>query len=603
MTTSHVIHLDDYRTRREQRRREFFALYGADGERSRIVLQLWRAASLLGADRAATVWIDEYGPGLVHVYCLLDLASDPPRRTFTPDLLRRAWEQGVPGICDIPDTVRAAGIPLSDGVRSACAIALGSDGARAWFLVVDSLTARGRIDESRCADLMFSAGECAGLVLHRDLGEPGREGEGCDGSVEQQRRTTFAGWPVLRDIEGREQDEDVNQRIARRFLVVRVVRTLVDEDFALDPESLHYQVEGVRGEIRPAPHDEERAAWEDVLAAAEHLDRGALARALLGLGELGERQGHLHGAREIYRNAYDVAAAAAEVPAAIDSARFYARACRKLADWPDAEAWYSRAFEMADTVEDHARCALTLDGLASTYRFRGNMPKTRETLERVLEYATRANDRQALASAHHHLMVVEKHFERTLEACVHGWKAVDLYEREADRLLALFDLADILVQARVYPAARDAYAIVAHRMGERDYRLMAIGGLALTSALLGEKRQFRHWSRILEEQRWQETPPPVHAQILFHQGVACAQLGYPGKGRRLLTAAVAMAEENRLNKLFFQAEAALKELGASRTEKATPARQGSEPEPDPRLAEVSGGLSRMRAGFADAPRT
>ncbi|MBI4520562.1 MAG: tetratricopeptide repeat protein [Gemmatimonadetes bacterium] len=595
-----VIHIDDYRVRREQRRRDVFALYGADYERSRLVLQLWRAVSLLGADRAAAVWVDEYGPGLAHVYCLLDLAADPPRRSFSLDLLRAAWAQGVPGMWDVADADRSYSVALPDGVRSGCAIALGSDGARAWFLVVDSHTARQPVSASVCAELMFSAGECAGLVLHRDLGEPRQAATKSAESIEEQRRTAFAGWPVLRDVEGRETEEAANDRIARRFVVVRLVRTLVEEDFALDPESLEYQIAGAFSEVQAAPVDDpERPLWEAILNAARSGRRDALANAVLALGDYAERLGHVHGAREIYRNAYDVAVAAGQLPAATDAAAFYARSSRKLADWSDAETWYQRAFEMASAVEDHTRAIAVLTGLANSFRVRGNLPRAREILDRALELGQRANDRHALGQVHHGLLVVEKHFERLIEASTHGWKAVQLYETESDRARALFDLADVLLQARAWTPARDAYAIVAPRLDQAEEQLLAFAGLAYTNAMLGDAAQFRRWSGVLDHQGTADAPPPIRAQILYYLGLSHAVLREGAEARRLLQLVMTEAETHKLNKLFFQAEAAIRELDEAEPniQKANPESSGLK---DPRLAELSTGLGKLRAELIDA---
>jgi hypothetical protein len=43
---------------------------------------------------------------------------------------------------------------------------------------------------------------------------------------------------VLRDIEGRENDDAASRRIGGRFLVARVLRSLVDDDLSMDPVSL-----------------------------------------------------------------------------------------------------------------------------------------------------------------------------------------------------------------------------------------------------------------------------------------------------------------------------------------------------------------------------
>ena len=49
-------------------------------------------------------------------------------------------------------------------------IFLGSDGDRVWFLVIDERdVAPGALSGKTREDLLFLAGECAGLLFHRDL--------------------------------------------------------------------------------------------------------------------------------------------------------------------------------------------------------------------------------------------------------------------------------------------------------------------------------------------------------------------------------------------------------------------------------------------------
>src|SRR5262249_8611671 len=128
MPTSTVLRLDELRARRDQRLRRALALHTIDSERRRVLTHLSDVVALLGCDRAATVWVDEYGPGLVHVHTILDLVADAPRRRFAVEPLRLAWSDGVPGKLDVHDLGRTAPIPLHDAARSLCAIALGSDG-------------------------------------------------------------------------------------------------------------------------------------------------------------------------------------------------------------------------------------------------------------------------------------------------------------------------------------------------------------------------------------------------------------------------------------------------------------------------------------------
>src|SRR5262245_59398433 len=113
MPTSTVLRLDDLRVRREPRMQRALALHRTDAERYRVLEHLAGVMTLLGCDRAAAVWVDEYGPGHVHAHVVLDVLSDVPRRRFPSEPLRLAWNDGVPGKLDLPDVDRTA-IPLHE---------------------------------------------------------------------------------------------------------------------------------------------------------------------------------------------------------------------------------------------------------------------------------------------------------------------------------------------------------------------------------------------------------------------------------------------------------------------------------------------------------
>lgn len=600
MSGSEIIELADYRRERERRRRETFALYGADGERSRLVLQLWRAVSAVDGDRAATVWVDEYGSGLAHAYCVLDLAADPPRREFAPEPLKRAWEHGVPGLVDVPDVARADDLPVPEEIRSLAAVSLGSDGVKAWFLVTDSRTPRAMLGDAARSELMFSAGEAAGLLLHRDLGflapDDGAPG---DDDLEEER---FAGWRVLEDIEGREDDEQTSRRITRRFLVVRLVRSVVDEGFVVSPAALSERLESVRDELADVVTtgtDPEADAWRTVVDAVEALEPARIAEATLGLGERVENEGHYHGAVEIYQAAYEASAAAGARSRAVDAARFRARAFRKLADFAGAEAWYARAEEMAEALGDEVRLAIIVSGRANVLREKGNLPAARTLLVSGLEEAADLDDSYPRAVLHHGLATVQKQMGDVDDAIVQAWKAFSAYVEPAHRMSAIVDLAGIFLQREWYRAADDAYALALAEPEGEFYRLLALSGLAFTGALLEGEETHRRRMRELEAAGWEDASPSVRAQVLYYQGRARAGLGRFDDARSSLEEAIRVAEENHLGKLVFDAEEALDALENERGAGAPASEFAPEEMPEP-VAEVVGSLRERRNELAAA---
>ena len=163
----HVIDLSDYLQRRPGSRpgeKSSFAVWGGEGERSRFALPLWRAIYLVEGDRGGLVRARKGAspPEELTPFFVLDLASDPPRREFLPGAVEGVWGREAPAVADQDP----------GGV----AVLLGEEEAWLWFLVVDDgKDTREPLDGEIRDDLLFLAGECAGLLFHRELS--GREGE------------------------------------------------------------------------------------------------------------------------------------------------------------------------------------------------------------------------------------------------------------------------------------------------------------------------------------------------------------------------------------------------------------------------------------------
>jgi hypothetical protein len=154
-----IIDLGAYLRRREgsQEPVSTFALWGADGERSRFALPLWRAIYLATGERGGVVWDAPEG-GPLHPFVVLDLGSDPARTDFE-------WD-GAPGLDPgrVPEVLPAP--------RGGLAVFLGLEEKRRWFLLITS--GRGGVAEPTGRDredILFLAGECAGLLFLRDFAD------------------------------------------------------------------------------------------------------------------------------------------------------------------------------------------------------------------------------------------------------------------------------------------------------------------------------------------------------------------------------------------------------------------------------------------------
>ncbi len=572
MSTSNVLRLDEYRDRRDQRFKLAASLCYADRQRYAVLDHLAGVAAILSAGRAALVWVDEFGPGMVHPYVVLDLASDRPRRSFSLDPLNRAWESGVPGVHFSEEDERGHVFGLEPGGTS-MAIALGSDGTRAWFVVADALGVRPPLSEDAEGRIMFLAGECSGVVLHRDLDE--------DASSPDPGKAGFVGWPILKDVEGREEDEEQSRRIGLRFIVGRLPGLLVADDLTIVPDGQRTKAERAREEIAAALESgvelgAEGDLWHEVLEALENGDLEALGRGLLTLGENVESQGHHHGALEFYRIAFEISAAVSDVDVAVDAARFSGRVLRRLARWAEAQRWYDTARRVAETAGLDGKVAVVMvGGVASIQRERGNLPAVRRTLREALPYAERSGDGMAIGLVYHAQMALEHAAGAISTALETGWRAVRAYPPGAERIRALASLAGVLIDAGELEAADDAWSLVLAMDDWKFYRLYAVDALGHIAALRGQVDEFERRVAEADAMGWESGDLSAKAEILHYRGLSYHALGRDDEARHWLQRAVSFAKEHAFNRTMFAAEQALLALDDGPDESALPPDDGA----------------------------
>lgn len=134
------------------------ALWGADGDRSRFALPLWRIVHLAQAERGVICWRTTTGDPTLNPFVVIDLACDPARL-------------GVDGSA-LPTCDDVAAANLHDLGSDGLLVCLGARDGRAWSLLADCGGQReGALDARRREDVLFLAGECAGLLLLRDFAD------------------------------------------------------------------------------------------------------------------------------------------------------------------------------------------------------------------------------------------------------------------------------------------------------------------------------------------------------------------------------------------------------------------------------------------------
>lgn len=477
-----ILPIREYQDRRERRFDVALALYGADVARAALLHDLRAAIAVAGGDRAAVVWVDEYGRGFVHPHAVLDLAFDVPRREFPSEPLAAAWVHGAPSVCDVPDRGRPSHALQRGAARSVYAVALGSDGLRTWFFVVDGIAPREPLRGRAAERIAFLAGRCTGMVLHNDMDSPADVVLTPEGGSDR-----FAAWPILKDIDGREDDEEARHRIALRFIVARMIRAAVDAELQGSREDMELQVEGVRKELGGSfGGDVERGLWEEVLAAVSSWDGRRLSSAVLDLAERVEELEHLRGARELYRSAYQAAMLAGAQHEALEAAARAGRLCHRGADLDATLGWYRVAHSLAICLEDRRREAAILDRLAGVHCDRDEPGRAWEVLRQALDAALLSGDRDRVGAVFQSQMSVLAMLGRLSPAVRAHWRVVRTVEGDEAQLQALVRLADGFLRDGDPTSARNAYRVVAALSRDASRRRGALSRLAALESPTGE---------------------------------------------------------------------------------------------------------------------
>ncbi|MGE0158445.1 MAG: hypothetical protein AB7T31_03480 [Gemmatimonadales bacterium] len=141
------------------------ALWGADGERSRFALPLWRVLHISGGERGVILWRRTSGDRTPHPFVVIDVARDPARLRLEGSWLARCETHESATLHDLGP----------DGIL----VYLGTRDERIWCLLAEGGRREGPLDPKRREDVLFMAGECAGLLFLRDFAgmvdEPGED--------------------------------------------------------------------------------------------------------------------------------------------------------------------------------------------------------------------------------------------------------------------------------------------------------------------------------------------------------------------------------------------------------------------------------------------
>lgn len=156
-----IIDLGKFLARREGARPPAgtMALWGADGERSRFALPLWRVVHLAGADRGVIFWRSVSGDPTPRPFVVLDLAEDPARLDLSAERTRLDDDS----------------VQLIDRASDGLLVRLGIKDDKVWGLLADGGAERDELTPRNREDILFLSGECAGLLFLRAFADEAGE--------------------------------------------------------------------------------------------------------------------------------------------------------------------------------------------------------------------------------------------------------------------------------------------------------------------------------------------------------------------------------------------------------------------------------------------
>lgn len=135
-----------------------FSVFGGNGDRARFALPVWRSIYLVGGRRGAIAWVPQGSSDNPTAEFVLDLGADPARTDLILPDVSAADQYDPPTVFEAAHCV---------------AVFLGMRDGKNWFLVLDDYGASGGVAGNGRGDLLFLAGECAGLLFFRELAEAG----------------------------------------------------------------------------------------------------------------------------------------------------------------------------------------------------------------------------------------------------------------------------------------------------------------------------------------------------------------------------------------------------------------------------------------------
>jgi tetratricopeptide (TPR) repeat protein len=349
-------------------------------------------------------------------------------------------------------------------------------------------------------------------------------------------RCSLAAYLVLRLAERRfAMDGSADDRQAYLWQLESTRRYVAELDTSrADSRHLAGLVEGLHLDDRPAGLVSVRTSLTAFAYFLEHEGRLAEALEVLALAA------RSHG-RQMEANDFTAVAL------------FAGRLNRLQAKWDAANHAYEAAEEAANTTGDVNAALRSRLGRAAVLRAQGNLPASREAVERVIGDASAPELNEVRGSAYADLASVLGLQGYRLDALLANYQAFRLTSDPLTRTRILGDLGIQLAELGHYAEARVAFDLVVGAPASFIVRANAVLELLELESAVGDRLAFeRH--RLTARGLVDRMPPSMSVDFRYKVGLGLARFGQALRARAVWQQALELAERHQLNEWYFRLE-------------------------------------------------
>lgn len=396
----------------------------------------------------------------------------------------------------------------------------------------------------------------------------------------------------------RERNQDIPARVALgSYLVARLVdRRLSISDNPDDIEGFRWQLESTRKFLAELPARQAEVAHVQGILDAVNSDpahREAILRmALVAYAYYLEHEGRFEEALDVLKLGGRTYGDAIPPVDAATMALFVARLNRMLARWESANHSYHLAERAGEEARDIGTVMLARIGLANVLRGQGNLPTSRDLLEKVVSETSSPELSDVHGRALSDLSVVLDRQGNLHDAILTRYRSLLSLKDELQRTRVLGDLGIGLRNVGAYDAARQCFNMVLTSDASFIIRTNTCLELMEMEAAVGNRiafERYRQEARTAEDRM----PPSMAIDYRYKVGIGFARFGKDGRARAVLREALALAEGHRLNEWYFRVDRVLRNLELCCEVLDIKTATAEATDMAPAVAEVSAGLREL----------